>query len=440
MALKLKPLLLVTSIALALSGCGESVSSNNGEGHAQQKVNENQNQGNGDNNSNGGDNGGDGQTPTFDEASLLSSLVDNVITPTFTEFDSKAKTQPAIVKAYCDLEASYDPTMGDEDAKTALEEAKNAAQNAWKETMVSWQHAELMIVGPLLANDKSLRNRIYSWPNASTCSVDQDVVFFAAGDINGNAYDISKRSDKRRGLDAMEYLLFNENMAHSCSANAAESLNDWNTQSEQSRKVARCQFAVEVAKDLSDSATELLYEWSGEDGYSAKFKNAGQPGNPYSTTLNAINEISDALFYMTEELKDYKLATPLGLFDNKCGNIACPEEVESIYAKHSIENIRANIAAFEKIFLGGTSENTGFDDFLDSNDATDTKELMLKGITDAKAAADAISTDLQTALTNDTTAVEHNHAKVKDVTDQLKNDFINKLALELPKTSAGDND
>lgn len=440
MAFRLKPLLLVTSIALALSGCGESVSSNNGEGHAQQKVNENQNQGSGNNSNDGGDNGSDSQTPIFDEASLLASLVDNVITPTFTEFDSKAKAQPAIVKAYCDLEASYDPTMGDEDAKKTLDAAKVAAQNAWKETMVSWQHAELMIVGPLLANDKSLRNRIYSWPNASTCSVDQDVVFFAAGNINGNAYDISKRSDKRRGLDAMEYLLFNDDLAHSCSINSAEVLGDWNTQTEQARKVSRCKFAVEVANDLSDSATELLYEWSGEDGYSAKFKTAGQPGNPYSTTLNAINEISDALFYMTEELKDYKLATPLGLFDNKCGNIACPEEVESIYAKHSVENIRANIAAFEKIFLGGTSENTGFDDFLDSNDATDTKELMLKGITDAKAAADAISTDLQTALTNDTTAVEHNHAKVKDVTDQLKNDFINKLALELPKTSAGDND
>ncbi len=36
--------------------------------------------------------------------------------------------------------------------------------------------------------------------------------------------------------------------------------------------------------------------------------------------------------------------------------------------------------------------------------------------------------------------VETSHAKVKDVTDQLKHDFINKLALELPKSSAGDND
>ena len=362
------------------------------------------------------------------------------MTPAFVEFDSKTKNQPSLAQAYCDLESSYDPSMGDTSKSAELNEAKVAIQNAWKETMVSWQHAELMIVGPLLASDKSLRNQIYSWPNVSTCSVDQDVMFFANGNINGNAYDISNRSDKRRGLDAMEYLLFNENMAHSCSSNVANILSDWNTKSEQERKTLRCKYVVEVAKDLSDSATALLFDWQGSDGYAAKFKNAGQPGNPYPTTLKAINEISDALFYMTEELKDYKLATPLGLFDNKCGNIACSEEVESIYAKHSIENIRANIAAFEQIFIGGSTENTGFDDFLDNNNASDTKEIMLKGLTDAKTAAGEVSTDLQTALNNDAAKVTQTHAKVKDVTDQLKNDFINKLALELPKTSAGDND
>jgi hypothetical protein len=32
------------------------------------------------------------------------------------------------------------------------------------------------------------------------------------------------------------------------------------------------------------------------------------------------------------------------------------------------------------------------------------------------------------------------HGQVKVLTDELKNDFINELALELPTTSAGDND
>ncbi|BBN82088.1 hypothetical protein PA25_20730 [Pseudoalteromonas sp. A25] len=422
MAPTIKPLLLATTLTALLSGCGESTSSSEGENFSNNKGN---------------------VTINFDQQALLVNLTDNVITPTFEAFASKAQSLPTQIKAYCDLETTYDPSMQDDAAKAARDEAMQVAQNAWRETMVSWQHAELMIVGPLLENDKSLRNDIYSWPNASTCSVDQDVVFFEQGDINGVAYNIRNRSDKRRGLDALEYLLFNENLNYSCSSlTAGDILADWNTRAEQPRKVTRCKYALEVANDLSHSAQSLVNQWSGEQGYSQVLKTAGQPGNKFETQTKAINEISDALFYMTEELKDYKLATPLGLFANSCGLEACPEAVESVYAKHSIENIKANIAAFEQLFLGGSADETatGFDDFLDEQQASDTKQKMLQGIADAKAAANALEGSLQTALTADEASVTDTHGKVKVVTDQLKNDFINKLALELPKTSAGDND
>ena len=431
-----KPLLLASALALVLSGCGDSTSYTAGSDHAVNDSND--------------DSGTpttpptmptDPNGPEFSEKQLLVSLTDNVFTPTFNEFDSKSDALPSVVKSYCDLEAVFDPSQEDSDALAQLTASKLAAQNAWKETMVSWQHAELMIVGPLLANDKSLRNDIYSWPSVSTCSVDQDVVFFENGNINGNAYDISKRSDKRRGLDALEYLLFNNTLTHSCSSTSAgDVLADWNSRADQVRKVSRCQYAVEAAKDLAVSSDSLVAQWSGATGYANVLKSAGEPNNKFNSTKEAINEISDALFYMTEELKDYKLATPLGLFNNACGTSICPESVESRYAKHSIENIHANISAFEQLFNGGGDGNLGFDDFLDNQSATDTKTIMLQGISDSKVASEAITTDLQTALDSNTPAVTTTHAKVKDVTDQLKNDFINKLALELPATSAGDND
>jgi predicted lipoprotein len=426
----LKPLALAGLIAALLSGCGESTSNSAGP-NADKDT--------------GSDSGTvtEPGTSTFDQKQLIANLTDNVITPTFEAFASQAQSLPSAVKGYCDLETSFDPSMQDDATTVARDEALLAAQNAWRNTMVSWQHAELMIVGPLLENDKHLRNDIYSWPKANTCSVDQDVVYFEQGNINGTPYKISDRSDKRRGLDALEYLLFNDKLAYSCgSLTAGDILADWNIRDEQPRKVARCKFAVEVANDLNLSAQTLLTQWKGEQGYAQVLKNAGQPGNKFATETKAVNEISDALFYMTEELKDYKLATPLGLFDNQCGLEACPEAVESVYAKHSIENIKANIDAFEKIFLGGSNEagNVGFDDFLDEQQASDTKEKMLAGIAQAKAAANALEGNLQTALIADKAGVEKTHGDVKAVTDQLKNDFINKLALELPKTSAGDND
>ncbi|CCQ11639.1 Iron-regulated protein A precursor [Pseudoalteromonas luteoviolacea B = ATCC 29581] len=422
---KFKPILLSSAIALILSGCGESTSSTSGSDFDTGVT-----------------------TPvepiTFDQKKLLTDLVDNVFTPTFEQFNEKAKAQQHAISSYCELEKAFDPTMGDASALEKLTQAKKAADNSWKDAMVAWQHAEMMIVGPLSANDKELRNQIYSWPNVSTCNVDQDVVYHQRGEINGFPYDIANRSVKRRGLDALEYLLFNETLAHSCTiATAGEVLATWNITEDQARKVARCDYANTVALDLIASSNTLLSAWKGEAGYGNKLKQAGEPGSEITDATKAVNEISNALFYLSEELKDYKLATPLGLFDNNCGREICPENVESKFAKHSIENILANLSAFEEIFRGNKANaqaGIGFDDFLDNQNGQDTRVLMLQGIADAKVATANIGENLQDSLTDSPEKVTDAHGKVKAVTDQLKTDFINKLALELPKTSAGDND
>lgn len=422
---KLKPLVLSSVIALVLTGCGESSSSTAGADF---------------------DTGvSTPVTPiTFDQKQLLNDLVDNVFSPTFAEFNRQAIAQHTAIAAYCDLEKSFDPTLGNEEAKTARDQAKLSADNAWKDTMVAWQHAEMMIVGPLSANNKELRNKIYSWPDVSSCNVDQDVVYHQLGNINGFAYDINNRSVKRRGLDALEYLLFSPSLEHTCTVSTAgQVLATWNIEPEQSRKVARCDYATTVSADLIKSSDELLTSWLGTGGYAQKLKAAGEPGSDIADASKALNEISDALFYLTKELKDYKLGTPLGLFDNNCGREVCPAHVESQYANHSVENILANLAAFEEIFLGNKPEASaklGFDDFLVDQNGADTSALMLIGISDAKVATSAIGDSLQGTLTDSPEKVTEAHGKVKAVTDQLKTDFINKLALELPKTSAGDND
>lgn len=422
---KLKPLVLSSAIALVLTGCGESSSS-----------------------SAGADFDTGVSTPvtpiTFDQKQLLNDLVDNVFTPTFTEFNRQAVLQRDAIAAYCEVEKGFDPTLGDEAAKQTRDEAKTSADNSWKDAMVAWQHAEMMIIGPLSANKKELRNKIYSWPDVSSCNVDQDVVYHQIGNINGFAYDISNRSVKRRGLDALEYLLFSPSLEHTCTvATAGPVLASWNIEPEQNRKVARCEYATTVAADLVTSSEALLSAWNGDSGYAHKLKTAGEPGSDIADASKALNEISDALFYLTKELKDYKLATPLGLFDNSCGREICPEHVESKFANHSIENILANLAAFEEIFLGNKPSGPaklGFDDFLIDQNGAETSSAMLQGLTEAKIATTAIGDSLQVTLTESPEKVTDAHGKVKVVTDQLKTDFINKLALELPKTSAGDND
>ncbi|SFC00290.1 imelysin family protein [Pseudoalteromonas denitrificans] len=417
-------LCLTICTTLILTACGESTSSSSGAGFGTKNP----------------DNGG--TTPTFDESKLIANLVDQVITPTFTAFSEQSKNQLTAITDYCTIESNFTPDVDDNAPVLA---SLSTAKLSWQNTMSIWQQAEVMQMGPLIENESELRNRIYSWPAISYCGIDQDVAYFEDGIINldsNKPYDIKSRTSTRRGLFTIQRLLFSTDYSHACTT-ANDALSDWNSRSIQERKVARCKFAQEVSKDLIDNAEELLTKWNGTQGYANTLKNAGEPGNSFENTHQAINLISDAMFYTDSIVKDKKLGTPLGKFPNSCGLESCPQDVESLDSGFSLANIKANLVAFEMLFLGNSAdaqERTGFDDFLVEEGASDTKDALIKGITDAKNATDAIESSLNDALTSQTEKVEHAHSKVKDITDQLKNDFINKLALELPKSSAGDND
>lgn len=421
---KIKLATVSLAVVFALTGCGESTSSNQGDGFNDSVTEDTQ------------PNSG----ASFDEAKLVSSLVDNVITPAFELFQTQAQLQQQTISNYCQFEQQSIQSSS-EQAATALV----SAQSAWLETMASWQQVEMMQVGPLISNNGELRSRIYSWPAISRCGIDQDVVYHQDKVINQDQtrpYDIAARTATRRGMFALQHVLFNQQYDHHCSV-TNDALANWNNRTVHDRKIARCEFAVTAATDVVNSSSELLDKWLGDTGFAMQLKTAGQSGSQFDSAHAALNHISDALFYLTEVVKDKKIAEPIGIFPNSCGTSACPEDVESVDSKSSLANIKANIIAFEALLLGqleGSDELIGFDDYLNDEQATATLERMLEGIAQSKAAITAIETDLGTALIDNEEQVREVHSKVKNITDELKNDFINELALELPKTSAGDND
>ena len=410
---KVKYISIAISASLLLAACGQDVSSTQGDGF---------------------DTGDNTNTTTdFNQLALITSLTDNVISPTFENFKTEAQNQSDSITTYCESEYSFADNTIDQ---TTLNEAKNNAQAQWRATMNVWQQAELMQLGPLFEDDNLLRNKIYSWPNVNTCGVDYDVIFFNEGTVNGQPYNITLRTVSRKGLDALEYLLFNENLAHSCETTAAPI--SWSNFTDTERKTARCDYAVEVAEDIVNNADSLLAQWNTTDGYANQLKQAGTEGSIFTTDHDAVNTLSDALFYIDTFTKDEKLATPIGLLANSCGSSACPEDVESPYSKHSLTNIKNNVLAFEKLFTG--NNGIGFNDYLIDVGDTSTATTIQVNITKALTTIDQISTSLSNTLENTPAQAQQIHTEVKDITDQLKADFITSLALELPATSAGDND
>lgn len=404
-----------TSVAVAVTfgliACGESTSSTQGSQFGQGQTNPT------------------APTDTFNQTLLLQNLTDNVIVPTYTMFSQQAVQQQTAITAYCDAVNAEASNQN---------ELKTSAQQSWRDAASTWQMAEVMQIGPLLENSNSLRNKIYSWPNTSSCAIDQDVVL-----AEQSGYDISSRTASRKGLDALEYLLFNDNLNHSCTVFGTEP-QGWNNRTEQDRMVARCGFAQLVSAELVANSTELLDAWNGTNGgqgYADVLKNAGQPDSEFADVHDAVNDVSDALFYIDTQTKDAKLATPLGIFANDCGLSPCVENVESQYANHSLQNVISNIRALNLIFLGGDDEQgVGFDDYLVDVGDQDTADQMRADLAQVMQFSQSLEMSLAQLLEQDPDQVQIAHDQLKAVTDNMKTDFIQSLALELPATSAGDND
>jgi len=400
-----------------ISACGEDATSSSGDGFNKDKD----------------------TNTSFDQGKLIASIVDNVITPTYQEFSTLALTQQQAINDYCQQEKALADNKGSEQL---VNDAKALAKDSWRSAMNTWQQAEMMQLAPLIIGDGALRNNIYSWPIQNSCGVDLDVTYFKAGSVNGQTYDISKRTASRKSLLALEYLLFNDNLAHSCTGSTTP--DSWNNQTEQYRKIARCEYAVEVAKDIEVNSQSLLTAWLGNNadvvGYANELKAAGTEGSEFATEHHAVNKLSDALFYMDIFTKSAKLAEPVGIELNKCGSQPCPEVVEARYSHHSLENIVNNIQAFKLLMQGSEDNGIGFRDYLIDVGDKVTADNLDENIEQVLSSAEAYQVSLAQTLATNPEQVVQTHTEVKNITDKLKSDFITSLALELPKTAAGDND
>lgn len=417
----IQPVAVSVSLALFAMGCSDSSSSSAGSQF---------------------DDSNSGTQPPatgFNEQALVTHLTDNVITPHFESFEELAGELHTVVDSFCQSEQGFNLGSVTEQVR---DQQKVAAQDQWKQAMSEWQIIEVMQIGPLAENQNSLRNRIYSWPVVNNCAVDQDVVFFNQGNIGGSPYNIANRTVTRRGLDALEYLLFNTNLDHACSAGTEP--DGWDQLADAQRREQRCAYATEVADDLSNNAQTLLNEWNGADGYATSLRNAStQAGSDFNNVHEAVNRISDGLFYVDTTTKDAKLAIPVGLFENDCQQNACPENLESQFAHHSLENIRSNLIGLKSIFTGevaNSSETIGFDDFLVEEGAESVANNISNAIDNAISNVDLYQVSLNETLLTTPNQAQLTHDQIKVITDQLKTDFINELALQLPASSAGDND
>ncbi|HZI14179.1 MAG TPA: imelysin family protein [Myxococcus sp.] len=335
------------------------------------------------------------------------------------------------------LKAAVDGHAAQPDATT-----REAARTAYHAAMDAWQVAEVMQVGPAatrgMPGGEELRDNIYSWPLVSRCAVEEQIVsrgYTAAG--------FPSTLVTRRGLFALEYLLFYEGADTACPATSAiVSQGTWAALSAEERESRKRAYAAVVAADLQVRAQALVTAWDASGGnFVNTLASAGSGSTVYATSQAALNAVSDALFYVDYELKDLKLARPLGL--RECSTATCPEYLESPFARRSKANLRANVVGFRRLVegCGANFEGTGFDDLLDASGATELTATLRQRMAALSASIDALpGQDLAVPLAQDKASVRALYDSVKGVTDVLKTELVTVLDLELPAKVEGDND
>ena len=238
----------------------------------------------------------------------------------------------------------------------------------------------------------------------------------------------------RRGLAALEYLLFYEGDDVTCSTAG------WAALSPAEHSARKQAYAAAVAADVRTRADALAAAWNG--GFVETLRTAGSGNATYPSLGAAMNQVSDALFAFEDPVKEVKVGAPLG-HHASCMAPPCLETLESQYAHHNTANLRANLAGFRMLLQGCGPDFSGggLDDLLNASAASSLTERLIAGLAGAESALAAIEEpDLAEALVADRASVQAFYDALKVVTDLLKSELMLVLDLRLPAGLEGDND
>ena len=376
-------------------------------------------------------------TGTVSEHSVLTSLVDNIVIPNYKAVADQAS---AFADASGPL-AGYCDGLGETDEAAKL----STAQDAWKSLMRTVQKTELHIVGPAAKNAKSLRNRVHFYTEderLSTCGTDAAVVKAHTE----SDFDVAVTAANQRSLSAIEYLLFDSTLDHTCAAGVS-TVDGWNDLADSERKLQRCALAEILAQDVSVNATQIHTDWA---TYRSGYLDASEIGTNFEL-------MTDGLFYFEKYAKSAKLTTPLGL-DPLCQTQTCAESIEAPFSETSLHNVKVNAEQLLAIFDGG------LDDLADQNSSgwsTTFKGLITAVVDKADAMLLAAPNDsikqqvMAITSADDASACSNAYANpdsnaepqactlgglIKRVTDDLKVEFVAYVGVSVPDGVQGDTD
>jgi predicted lipoprotein len=332
----------------------------------------------------------------FDNQAMLESLGSDVIIPTYASFAEQSAALVRSAGAFCE-----DP------ASSLLKDL----QSRWQQARVTWKQMEAIDFGPYEDQPWRLGPKIDSWPVRQE-TVEQNL----AGDEPLSFERVRALGASSRGLPVMEYLIFDP-----------EGVDVALSKFEEVNGTRRCDYVKSLAEDLQANAEAMVQAWSHDgDDYLGALVASGEPGAPFMSAREASNEIVNRMLFLVENMMRLKLGKPLGL---ESGGEPQPDEVESPYSDHSIEDILANLDGLENLYRGqfGEARGIGVQRWVRwYNPEVDRR--VIASMLEARWAVQDIPEPLSRAVLEHGDAVQAAYDQMRELRNTIGVDLINALA------------
>jgi uncharacterized protein len=330
---------------------------------------------------------------SFDRASLLTDLAVNVIRPAY---EGLAESAIALEAAAVQFNAAPD------------EANVIALRAAWITAVDAWHVCEVFKLGPQYTN--ALNSQIANWPENQSL-IESEIT--SLGPIDP-VYMYGAGST-RKGLSAIEYLIFGDN---SDLATVLAALTSGPNAGRRRTYIASCCTDVRVR-------SQAVYDaWRpGSGNYEAQFIAGTQ-----SDISGSLNVLVNTWIEHIEWVRREKVQVPAGI---ETGAAADPEKVENRHSARSFANIRRNVMQWQRIL--NSAGGLGIDDNLDAVGATWQGQNLAQKIRDEQALAimqcDAFTVPLSEAVLTQPTAVNELYLTLKRLTVLTKVDLASNLGV-----------
>lgn len=336
------------------------------------------------------DDSSNGGADNFDRQALLTNLADNIIIPSYQDFDNKLGSLKSSIETF---------------VTTPNQTNLNSARNSWLVAYKSWQHVEMFNIGKA-----EELNQYYFFMNIYPVS---------AADIEGavasGSYDLdSPNFHDAQGFPALDYLLYG--VAEDDSAILAKFSTDENADGYKD-------YLVDVINQMDQLTTEVVSDWT--NSYRGQFVNSTE--NTATSSLNKF--VNDFIFYYEKSLRANKFGIPAGVFSTT----PLPEKVEAYYKRDisrelSLEALEAVQNVFNGKSFNGTQTGPSFKTYLDHLNTNEDSQNLSTAINDqlnvARTIIQSLDNDFYQQIMTDNSKMTEAYDALQKVVVYLKVDML----------------